>query len=74
VASSNEDVVVSYFIEALQQWQDLNCTAEFKSFSREIQPLCQSIPLLLYHKRSIVDIILKHLSSPSTLAFDAILA
>ncbi|KAJ3139779.1 U3 snoRNP protein, partial [Physocladia obscura] len=61
-ASSSEDVP-SFFIEGLAHWQDLNCTAQYTAFRREIYKYSQSLELILYHQKEICDLILVYLDT-----------
>ncbi|KAI9189964.1 U3 snoRNP protein [Blastocladiella emersonii ATCC 22665] len=68
-----EEDLESFFVGALQQWQELNCTAEFSAFVRDINRYAQSLALVLYHKQEIVEAIIRHLGVMSTNAYEPIL-
>ncbi|KAI8994575.1 armadillo-type protein [Pilobolus umbonatus] len=63
----------SFFYEALLGWKDLNMTTHFKEFAREITPLVKSLPSIIHHKDTIVDILEKHLKVKDSLALDGLL-
>ena len=45
----------SYFRTALERWKDLNVSANFTSFVREVQPQCDSLPQLIHHHEDIMS-------------------
>ncbi|KAG0957866.1 hypothetical protein G6F61_002202 [Rhizopus arrhizus] len=63
----------SFFYEALESWKDLNMTRHFKNFIREISPLVKSLPSIIHHKDTIVDILEKHLKVKDSMAYDGLL-
>lgn len=63
----------SFFYEALESWKDLNMTRHFKNFIKEITPLVKSLPSIIHHKDTIVDILEKHLKVKDSMAYDGLL-
>ncbi|OBZ87321.1 U3 small nucleolar RNA-associated protein 20 [Choanephora cucurbitarum] len=63
----------SFFYESLLEWKDLNMTRNFKDFAKDIQPLVKSLPSIIYHKDTIVDILEKHLKVKGSMALDGLL-
>ncbi|KAG9291746.1 hypothetical protein G9A89_012031 [Geosiphon pyriformis] len=61
------------FKESLGSWKELNLTANFVAFSREISKYCQTLPQVLYHKEQIVDILKKYLSIKDSMALEPLL-
>ncbi|OQV15272.1 Small subunit processome component 20-like protein [Hypsibius exemplaris] len=62
-----------YFFEAYTKWTDLNRTQHFTDFQKDVRGKIQSFPLVLHHKDTIVDILIKHLSVPGSLALEPLL-
>lgn len=46
----------SHFYESLNHWRELNLTHAFSQFTREVQPLSASMPLLLHNWQEVVKI------------------
>ncbi|TDL22984.1 hypothetical protein BD410DRAFT_769374 [Rickenella mellea] len=46
----------SHFYAALTHWLELNLAPSFQSFARKANPLSQSLALLLYHWREVVEL------------------
>eukprot|EP00842_Homolaphlyctis_polyrhiza_P001421 jgi/Hompol1/227/HPOL_000682-RA len=67
-ASELSEDVESFFKEALDKWSELNCTANFTLCVRDLQPHAESLMQILYHKKKIAAIIVRHLSVPQTQA------
>ncbi|KAJ3387278.1 U3 snoRNP protein [Entophlyctis sp. JEL0112] len=61
INSTSSQDVECFFIEGLAHWQDLNCTAEYVTFRKEIYKYTQSLEQILYHKSEICDLILRNL-------------
>ena len=40
----------TFFSEALQKWNQLNCTSEFVSFEREVRTKVDTLAQLVHHK------------------------
>ncbi|PRP86793.1 UTP20, small subunit (SSU) processome component [Planoprotostelium fungivorum] len=67
------DPTSSYFRESLHQWTDLNLTRDFLNFSTEVYPISNSLAQILYHKKDIHGILIKHLQVPDSLALAPLL-
>ncbi|KAJ1982237.1 U3 snoRNP protein [Dimargaris verticillata] len=67
------DVQGSYFQEALQSWQELNCTTHFTLFTRAVRPLCGSLPQLLFHKKAVVELLVKYIADADQLSIAPLL-
>ncbi|ORZ39335.1 armadillo-type protein [Catenaria anguillulae PL171] len=64
----------SAFVASLAQWRELNGTAQFSAFAREVAPLAHSLAMVLYRKQQIVDAIVEHLAVDSANAYEPILS
>lgn len=51
----------TYFGEALGKWCMINKKPKFQEFAREVAPYKKSLPILLYNKDKVLQIIVKHL-------------
>ncbi|KAJ3414834.1 U3 snoRNP protein [Chytridiales sp. JEL 0842] len=63
----------SFFVEALLSWRDLNCTANFSAFLKEVSPISQSLQQVLYHKDTIVDTLITFLNKSDILSLEPLL-
>jgi hypothetical protein len=54
----------SFFRESLDEWTDLDCTAQFSAFAAEVWPLTDSLALVLFNREKV-----RPLSVPSRLRF-----
>ncbi|KAJ1974184.1 U3 snoRNP protein, partial [Dimargaris xerosporica] len=67
------DVQGSYFQEALQSWKELNCTTHFTHFTRAVRPFCSSLPQLLFHKKEVVDLLVRYIADADQLSIAPLL-
>ncbi|KCV71977.1 hypothetical protein H696_01385 [Fonticula alba] len=58
----------SLLCHKLTEWRELDCSTAFSNFSRELMPLCGSLPLVLFNRERIVECFEKHLAVPDSLA------
>ncbi|CAM9433513.1 unnamed protein product, partial [Discosporangium mesarthrocarpum] len=54
----------SFFREELERGKELNTTPTFKRFYYQVWPLVQSLPELLYHAKTVVNMLLSLLEKP----------
>lgn len=54
-------------------WSELNCTLHFTHFRREVDQYTGSLGILLYNKEKVVDVLLRHLEVPNSLALEPLL-
>lgn len=43
----------SFFRESLDEWTDLDCTAQFSAFAAEVWPLTDSLALVLFNREKV---------------------
>ncbi|KAI9725586.1 MAG: U3 snoRNP protein [Chrysothrix sp. TS-e1954] len=67
------EATVSYFQAALEQWKDLNMSSTFTSFVSEVDPLCQSLPMIIYHRDQILDLLLCRVEQHDALSLEPLL-
>ncbi|KAF7667571.1 hypothetical protein LDENG_00057170 [Lucifuga dentata] len=70
---SYEEEVETYFSEGLTKWKDLNLTAHFTTFLKEVSNKSQSFNLLVFHQKSIVESLKTHLAVKNSLAYQPLL-
>jgi U3 small nucleolar RNA-associated protein 20 len=44
----------SFFRESLDEWTDLDCTAQFSAFATEVWPLCDSLALVVFNRQKVL--------------------
>jgi U3 small nucleolar RNA-associated protein 20 len=68
-----EPDATSFFKESFERWQDMNGSASFFKFSREIRLYVNSLPQILHHKEQIARALLTHLATDDSLALQPLL-
>ncbi len=63
-----------YFRSDVVKWKEMNGTAHFSAFLVDIRPYAQSLVQILFYKKEIIDILIKHLSISDTLAYEPLLS
>ena len=63
----------SYFKIALERWKDLNVSANFTNFAREVQPQCDSLPQLIHHHEDIMSKLICFIEKRDTLSLEPLL-
>ena len=53
----------SHFYESLQHWKELNLTHAFSQFTKEVEPLSASMPLLVHNWQEVVGVWMKSVES-----------
>ncbi|OUM64552.1 hypothetical protein PIROE2DRAFT_42433, partial [Piromyces sp. E2] len=56
------------------QWKELNCTKDFSNFVYEVQQYTKSLPMILFHKDIIANILIKHILVKDTQAYEPLLS
>jgi len=64
----------SFLRETVIEWTGKDASIQFRNFRSEIMPFIHSLPMIIYFKKRIVNIILKHIRVPNTLALQGLLA
>ncbi|XP_047431848.1 small subunit processome component 20 homolog isoform X2 [Mugil cephalus] len=70
---SYAEEVETYFSEGLTKWRDLNLTEHFTTFLKEVSNKSQSFNMLVFHQKSIVETLKKHLAVKNSLAYQPLL-
>lgn len=63
----------TFFQESLEKWNELDCSLDFQAFSKEVNGLVKSLTLLVYHQKTVVEILQRYLRKKDSLALDALL-
>ena len=64
----------SHFRAALDEWTELNLSATWTSFVRQVDPLSENLPQLLHHADTIFDLLLQHIKKKDGLALEPLLS
>ena len=62
-----------FFSGELTTLLDIDGSRDYGDFAREVYPLSRTMPLLLLHKRTIVDAFMRHLRKERTMAWKSLL-
>ena len=63
----------TYFGRRLEEWKDLNLSATFTSFAKEVTPLCDSLPMVIYHADALMDIMMSYIERGDELGMEPVL-
>ena len=55
------DASFSYFRDSFVEWRDLNISAAFTVFARQVAPLCDSLPQVLHHSDRILALLVEYI-------------
>ncbi|OMP81501.1 U3 small nucleolar RNA-associated protein 20 [Diplodia seriata] len=64
----------SYLKTSFDEWKDLNLSESFHAFSRELDPLCESLPQILHHADSIMDLLVRYIEKRDALSLEPLLS
>ncbi|EKG17811.1 Down-regulated-in-metastasis protein [Macrophomina phaseolina MS6] len=64
----------SYLKNSFEEWKDLNLSETFHAFSRELDPLCESLPQILHHADSIMDLLIRYIEKRDALSLEPLLS
>lgn len=56
-------VETSHFLASFDHWKDINMSADFTSFSFEVQNIVQTLPQILYHADTIFNKLVEHIDN-----------
>lgn len=69
----DEETTESFFNAAFDSWIELNLSATFAQFARELRPLCGSLPLIVHHRDRIFDALHRYIAKRDSLALEPLL-
>ncbi|CAA18883.1 U3 snoRNP-associated protein Utp20 [Schizosaccharomyces pombe] len=72
-ADLEDEDVESYFISCLRKWEDLNLSTHYVNFLRSVTPYSQSLPQIVYHQKTIFDLIVQYAREGDSLSLQPIL-
>ncbi|KAF4540927.1 Down-regulated-in-metastasis protein [Lasiodiplodia theobromae] len=64
----------SYLKNSFEEWKDLNLSENFNAFSRELDPLCESLPQILHHADRIMDLLIRYIEKRDALSLEPLLS
>jgi U3 small nucleolar RNA-associated protein 20 len=64
----------TYFGRSLAEWRDLNLSETFASFAKEVAPLCDNLPSVLYNEEKLMDLLAEYIGKGDALAMEALLS
>jgi len=62
-----------HFLEVLRRWHQQNRTQDFADCYDELRPMVQSLPMLVFNLKAIVDILLRSVAKPKSMASEPVL-
>ncbi len=63
----------SYLRNGVEKWAELNISASFSSFKREVLPLCESLPQILHFEDKIMGLLASYIGRREKEALEALL-
>ena len=63
----------SYFSESVKKWRDLNLSATFTEFYKEILSLSESLPQVVHHQEKIMSLLEEFISRQDALSLSSLL-
>ncbi|CAF9929447.1 U3 snoRNP protein [Imshaugia aleurites] len=63
----------SFFKASLERWKDLNLSANFTSFVREVEPICNSLAQILHYNQRVFDILVDYIEKRDSLSLEPLL-
>lgn len=70
---SGESPTASFFQHGLEYWMDLNTSANFSNFVRELSPWCSSLPQILHFEQTIFDALIRYIEKRDALSLEPLL-
>ncbi|KAK4555996.1 U3 snoRNP protein [Recurvomyces mirabilis] len=63
----------AYFGRSLTEWRDLNLSATFTAFAKEVAPSCDSLPMVLHNEAKIMETLTAYIEKADELAMEPLL-
>ena len=63
----------SFFKASLDRWKDLNLSENFRSFVREVEPICNSLPQILHYNQRIFDTLVDYIGKGDSHSLEPLL-
>ena len=64
----------SYFKDAFLHWRDTNLSENFTRFVRDVEPYCDSLPQIIYHRSKIIELLHQYLEERQSLSLEPLLS
>lgn len=68
------DETSSHFRSAFEHWVELNLSENFVAFSRQVNPLCESLAQILYHEERIMSLLVEFIEKRDSLCMEPLLS
>lgn len=72
-ADDSEDTS-SCFRNSLEHWIDMNMSINFKEFAQNVDPLCESLPQILYNEDRIMGLLIEYIGKRDELCLEPLLS
>lgn len=69
----SDSQVFSFFSESMKKWKDLNLSATFTEFYRNVLPISESLPQVIHHQEKIMSLLEEYISRQDPLASHSLL-
>ncbi|KAF2147346.1 uncharacterized protein K452DRAFT_261793 [Aplosporella prunicola CBS 121167] len=63
----------SYLKTSFEEWLDLNLSENFRQFSRQLEPLIESLPQILHYDDRIMDLLITYIEKGDALSLEPLL-
>ncbi|KAL2810833.1 armadillo-type protein [Aspergillus granulosus] len=68
------DETTSHFRAAFEHWSELNLSENFVAFSRRVNPLCESLPQILYYEDKIFNLLVEYIDKRDRISIEPLLS
>ncbi|KAL3460241.1 armadillo-type protein [Aspergillus heterothallicus] len=68
------DETTSHFRAAFEHWSELNLSENFVAFSRRVNPLCESLPQILYYEEKIFNLLVEYIDKRDRISIEPLLS
>ncbi|KKK22223.1 hypothetical protein AOCH_003964 [Aspergillus ochraceoroseus] len=68
------DETSSHFRSAFEHWAELNLSEKFVTFSRRVNPLCESLAQILYYEDKIMNLLVEFIDKRDRLSIEPLLS
>ncbi|KAI9376241.1 HEAT repeat protein [Aspergillus egyptiacus] len=69
-----DNETTSHFRSAFEHWAELNLSENFVTFSRRVNPLCESLPQILYYEEKIFDLLVEYIDKRDRVSIEPLLS
>ncbi|KAL4929347.1 putative HEAT repeat protein (DRIM) [Aspergillus undulatus] len=72
--SDEGDETASHFRSAFEHWAELNLSENFSAFVRRVNPLCESLPQILYYEEKIFKLLVEYIDKRDAVSIEPLLS